>query len=64
MRDALDRLLALSGVQAEIQEGAFPPRPFDIPYLSGDPSRLLALGWRPERTVDDALQDLWRDFGF
>lgn len=59
MRDALDRLLALSGVEAEIQEGAFPPRPFDIPYLSGDPARLLALGWQPKRTVDDALRDLW-----
>ncbi|HEX3553622.1 MAG TPA: GDP-mannose 4,6-dehydratase [Thermoanaerobaculia bacterium] len=61
MREALDRLLAISGVEVEVKEGAFPPRPFDIPYLSGDASRLRALGWEPERTLDDALTDLWRD---
>jgi GDP-4-dehydro-6-deoxy-D-mannose reductase len=64
MRDALGRLLALSGVRAEVKEGAFPSRPFDIPYLSGDAGRLRALGWEPRRTLDDALEDLWRDFGF
>jgi GDP-4-dehydro-6-deoxy-D-mannose reductase len=63
MRDALGRLLALSGVHAKVKEGAFPSRPFDIPYLSGDAGRLRALGWEPRRTFDDALKDLWRDFG-
>jgi len=63
MRDALGRLLALSGVHAEVREGAFPSRPFDIPYLSGDAGRLRALGWEPRRTFDDALEDLWKDFG-
>lgn len=61
MREALDRLLALAGVRPEVREGAFEPRPFDIPYLSGDASRLRALGWVPRRSLDDALQDLWRD---
>ncbi len=61
MRHALDRLLAISGVAVEVKEGAFPPRPFDIPCLSGDASRLRALGWEPRRTLDDALTDLWRD---
>lgn len=64
MRTALDRLLEISGVQAEVKEGVFPPRPFDIPYLSGDAGRLRALGWEPRRTLDDALRDLWRSFGF
>jgi GDP-4-dehydro-6-deoxy-D-mannose reductase len=59
MRTALERLLEISGVQAEVKEGVFPPRPFDIPYLSGDTSRLRALGWEPRRTLDDALRDLW-----
>ncbi|HEV2845078.1 MAG TPA: GDP-mannose 4,6-dehydratase [Thermoanaerobaculia bacterium] len=59
MRTALDRLLEISGVQAEVKEGVFPSRPFDIPYLSGDASRLRALGWEPRRTLDDALRDLW-----
>jgi GDP-4-dehydro-6-deoxy-D-mannose reductase len=61
MRHALDRLLAISGVEAEVKEGAFPSRPYDTPYLAGDASRLRALGWKPERTLDDALTDLWRD---
>ncbi len=61
MRDALQRLLRISGVQAEVKEGVYPPRPFDIPYLSGDAGRLRALGWEPRRSVDDALLDLWRD---
>ena len=66
MREALDRLIAISGIpreRAEVKEGVYPPRPFDIPCLSGDPSRLRALGWTPERTLDDALTDLWNEFG-
>jgi GDP-4-dehydro-6-deoxy-D-mannose reductase len=61
MRDALARLLAISGVDAEVREGAFPPRPFDIPYLCGDAGRLRALGWEPRRTLDDALEVIWRE---
>lgn len=61
MRDALARLLAVSGVHAEVKEGVYPPRPFDIPYLSGDAGRLRALGWEPRRSLDDALTDLWRE---
>jgi GDP-4-dehydro-6-deoxy-D-mannose reductase len=61
MRDALGRLLKISGVSAEVKEGAYPPRPYEIPHLSGDASRLRALGWQPRRTLDDALSDLWRE---
>lgn len=61
MREALHRLLEISGVAAEVKEGAFPGRPHDIPYLSGDAGRLRALGWEPSRNVDDALADLWRE---
>jgi len=64
MREALDRLRDIAGVPAEVKEGVYPPRPFDIPYLSGDAGRLRALGWEPRRTLDDALADIWRDFGF
>ena len=59
MRTALDRLLEISGVQAKVKEGVYPSRPHDIPYLSGDASRLRALGWEPRRTLEDALRDLW-----
>ncbi len=66
MRDALHRLIGIAGVApgtVEVREGVHPPRPFDIPYLSGDNSRLRALGWQPERTLDDALSDLWKTVG-
>lgn len=59
MRQALERLMAVSGVTAEVKEGVYPSRPYDIPCLSGDVSRLRALGWEPRRTLDDALTDLW-----
>jgi GDP-4-dehydro-6-deoxy-D-mannose reductase len=61
LRDALARLLRISGVEAEVKEGAFAPRPFDIPHLCGDAGRLRALGWTPTRTLDDALADIWAD---
>lgn len=61
MREALERLLVIADVHPEVQEKAFEPRPFDIPYLSGDAGRLRALGWEPRRSLDDALRDLWRD---
>jgi GDP-4-dehydro-6-deoxy-D-mannose reductase len=64
MRDALQRLLAISGVHAEVKEGVYRPRPFDIPCLSGDAGRLRALGWQPTRSLDEALEDIWREFGF
>ena len=63
MREVLDRLIEISGIApatVDVREGAYPPRPFDIPHLSGDASRLRALGWQPERTLDDALADLWK----
>jgi GDP-4-dehydro-6-deoxy-D-mannose reductase len=63
MREILDRLLALAGVRPEVQEGAIPSRPYDIPFFSGDAGRLRALGWQPRRSLDDALRDIWRDFG-
>ena len=63
MREILDRLLALAGVPPEVQEGAIEPRPYDIPFFSGDAGRLRALGWAPRRSLDEALQDIWRDFG-
>ena len=61
MREALERLLAIAGVHPEVREKAFEPRPFDIPHLSGDASRLHNLGWKSSRSLDQALEDIWRD---
>lgn len=59
--EALDRLRAISGVPAEVQEDPERMRPVDIPLLLGDARRLRELGWETRRTLDDALADLWRD---
>lgn len=59
--EALDRLRAVSGVQAEVQEDPARMRPVDLPLLLGDAQRLRQLGWAPRRSLDDALADLWRE---
>jgi GDP-4-dehydro-6-deoxy-D-mannose reductase len=57
--EALERLMAVSGVHARIETDPDRVRPVDIPVLAGDATRLRALGWEPRRTLDDALADLW-----
>jgi len=64
MREALDRLMAVTGVAARVEIDPERFREADIPLLVGDAGRLRALGWEPRQTLDDALRDLWRDFGF
>jgi len=59
--EALKRLMALSGVAARIEEDPERMRPVDLPLLVGDAGRLRALGWTPERSLDDALADLWAE---
>jgi GDP-4-dehydro-6-deoxy-D-mannose reductase len=59
--EALDRLTAVSGVQARVEQDPERMRPVDLPLLLGDAGRLRALGWQPERSVDAALADLWAE---
>jgi GDP-4-dehydro-6-deoxy-D-mannose reductase len=64
IREALDRLMAVSGVKVPVEIDPERVRANDLPLLVGDASRLLALGWQPRHGLDEALTDLWRDFGF
>jgi GDP-4-dehydro-6-deoxy-D-mannose reductase len=57
--EALDRLQAVSGVTARVETDPERMRPADLPLLLGDNRRLTALGWAPERGLDQALADLW-----
>jgi GDP-4-dehydro-6-deoxy-D-mannose reductase len=59
--EALERLTALSGVAARVEEDPERMRPVDLPLLVGDAGRLRALGWTPERSLDGALADLWAE---
>ena len=61
MREALDRLMAISGVRARVETDPQRMRTMDLPLLVGDAGRLRALGWEPRRSLDDALADLWTE---
>jgi len=58
--EALERLMAVGGVAARIEQDPERMRPLDLPLLVGDSGRLRALGWEPRRSLDDALADLWQ----
>ena len=58
---ALRRLIRLSGLEVEIRQDPDRMRPADVPVMCGDASRLRALGWRPKRGFDQALEAIWDD---
>jgi GDP-4-dehydro-6-deoxy-D-mannose reductase len=60
IREALDRLLAVSGVEVEVFLDERYLRPVDIPVLRGSAGPLRALGWEPRRGMDRAIADLWQ----
>ncbi len=59
--EALDRLRAISGARAAVERDEARVRPVDLPLLCGDAGRLRRLGWRPGRSLDEALEDLWQE---
>lgn len=59
IREALDRLLAITGLDVQIEPDPARMRPIDLPLLLGDTSRLRELGWTPKRSLDSALGELW-----
>jgi len=59
IRSILDELIEISSVRAKIMVAADRLRTAEIPRLVGDPTRLLALGWKPRRTLHDALSDVF-----
>lgn len=59
IQEALGRLMAVSGVAAEVEVDPERLRPVDVPLLEADTSRLRSLDWQPDGTLDDALQALW-----
>lgn len=61
IRDALDRLMRVAGVEAEVVVDAERYRPAEVETLSADTSRLEALGWRAEKSLEQALADIWNE---
>lgn len=59
LEEMLARLIHASGVNARVEVDPTRFRPVDLPLLAGDAGKLRQLGWRQERTVDEALAELW-----
>jgi GDP-4-dehydro-6-deoxy-D-mannose reductase len=58
IRSLLEELLELAKVDARIEVDPQRLRPAEIPSLVGSPQKLRALGWKPSRTVTQALSDV------
>jgi GDP-4-dehydro-6-deoxy-D-mannose reductase len=50
-------MIELAGVEARIEVDPARFRPSELPYLVGDPTKVQRLGWKPSRSLDDALRD-------
>lgn len=64
IRRLLDTLVALSEAEIEVTIDPERYRAGDTRAVYGDPARLLSLGWKPTRSVDEglaALLDYWRE---
>jgi len=61
IRDALDGLMRVAGVDAEVVVDPGRYRPAEVESLSADTSRLAALGWRAEKNLEQALADIWSE---
>ncbi len=64
IKDLLDRLIELTGVEVEIREDPERMRPSDVEILIGDSSKFRAdTGWEPQIPFEQTLRDIveyWR----
>jgi GDP-4-dehydro-6-deoxy-D-mannose reductase len=60
VRELLEVLVELSGTEARVEVDPERVRPVDVPVLTGDPSRIRALGWEAEIPIRATLLDLLR----
>ena len=58
VRSLLDELIELAGVNAKPEIDPARMRPIELPRLVGDATKLRTLGWKPQRTVTDALREV------
>ena len=62
LRDLLDKLCAIAGVQPRVVQDPLRVRARDADCLVGDPAKLRArTGWAPEIPIERTLEDLYRD---
>ena len=61
VQEALDELIRISGVLAEVEVDRARLRAVDVPLLVASTNPLNALGWKAEKSLSEALQDLWNE---
>ena len=65
IREVLDRLIELSGVEVKVEQDPTRLRPSDVPVLLGDNTKFVErTGWKPAIDYDKTLQDMidyWRE---
>lgn len=62
VRDLLTRLLELSGVSAQVQRDPSRYRPAEQRTVKASNDKLSALGWRPRRSLDEALSEVLEEW--
>lgn len=62
VEELLTKLKGIAGIEFSIESDVARVRVGDRPFLGADISEIYRLfGWEPERSIDDALRDLWRE---
>lgn len=67
IREMLEYVCSLAGLNAEEVYRADERymRPSDVPFLKGNPSKIMALGWRPEYDWKSLLKEMYEnDLGY
>jgi len=62
IRESLDKLIEISGVNVDVRQDKQLFRPSDEKVLLGDPSKLQSLGWRCEIPFERTLADIYRNW--
>lgn len=60
IREVLDLLVEVSGVEASTRVDPERFRPVDIPLTCADAGKLRCLGWQPRLGVEQAVRELWQ----
>ncbi len=61
VRQLLEQLISTAGLEVSVEVDPSRFRPADSPHLVGSSQRLLALGWRPRRSVEEAIAEVYAD---
>jgi GDP-4-dehydro-6-deoxy-D-mannose reductase len=62
IRSLLDEMLEISGIKASISTDPNRSRPAEIPSLTGDPEKLIALGWQTTTPIRTALKEVLEEY--